>query len=171
MLDAHDCDNYVMWFYTPMMIDRYRETPFAVRFLLTTLQLAALGGAVYLFLFRLGVPTLDALAGRAEEHCWFVLLGCGWSRVGGGFFICKVRRGSPACRQGRPEFVALRFRGGPCFLDPGILRRRDVHLDEDRATAEEASGNSRDRDGTADIPPAAREHSKDCGRTERQEQN
>lgn len=49
-------------------IDRYRDTPFLVRFLLTTAQLVAFGGAAYLFLFRLNVPSLDDLAGRAEDR-------------------------------------------------------------------------------------------------------
>ena len=55
-------------------------------------------------------------------------------------------------------------------VDPGELGGRDVDFDEDRATAGKTSENSRDRDGTADILPAAREQSDDTSRTERQEQ-
>ena len=50
------------------IIDRYRETPFLLRFALTTAQFVILGIAAYLFLFKLGVPSLDTLAGRAEGN-------------------------------------------------------------------------------------------------------
>src|SRR5205823_2320727 len=55
-------------------------------------------------------------------------------------------------------------------VDPYELRRGDVHLGEDCATAGETSENGRDRDGTADIFPAARDQSDDTSRTEWQEQ-
>jgi hypothetical protein len=50
------------------IVDRYRETPFALRFAMTTSQFVVAGVAAYFFLYRLGTPTLDALAGRAEEN-------------------------------------------------------------------------------------------------------
>ncbi len=52
----------VDWF-----IDRYQDTPFAVRVLLTLGQLALFAAAACLLLYRLRVPALDSLAGRAED--------------------------------------------------------------------------------------------------------
>ena len=49
-------------------IDRTRETPFALRVGLTAAQVVAAAGGAYLFVWRLGVPSLDALAGWAEER-------------------------------------------------------------------------------------------------------
>lgn len=49
-------------------IDRYRDTPFLLRFALTTAQFILFGFVSYFFLIKLGVPSLDDLAGRAEEH-------------------------------------------------------------------------------------------------------
>ncbi|QEL18213.1 hypothetical protein [Limnoglobus roseus] len=48
-------------------IDRYRDTPMAVRILLAFGQLALFAVAAVGFLFRLRVPSLDVLAGRAER--------------------------------------------------------------------------------------------------------
>ena len=50
------------------IVDRYRETPFALRFAMTTAQFVVAGVAAFFLLYRLGTPTLDALAGRAEER-------------------------------------------------------------------------------------------------------
>lgn len=53
--------------FTDWAVDRTRDTPFWLRFLMTAGQLAAYSAAAYYFLVRLGVPSLDALAFRAEE--------------------------------------------------------------------------------------------------------
>jgi hypothetical protein len=47
-------------------IDLYRDTPFALRVLLTLTQAVGYAVAAYLLVWRLGVPRLDDLAGRAE---------------------------------------------------------------------------------------------------------
>jgi hypothetical protein len=54
--------------FTDWLIDRYRDTPFALRLLMTALELGVFAGAAYYFLLRLRVPSLVALAGRAEEE-------------------------------------------------------------------------------------------------------
>jgi hypothetical protein len=52
---------------TDWLIDRYVDVPFALRLLMTAAQLSLYAGAAYWLLVRLRVPSLDALAGRAEE--------------------------------------------------------------------------------------------------------
>lgn len=48
-------------------VDRYRDTPMALRILMTFGQLALYAAAGVWLLFRLRVPSLDVLAGKAEE--------------------------------------------------------------------------------------------------------
>lgn len=47
-------------------IDRERDTPFWLRAVMTSCQIALFISAVYQFLYRLGVPVLDNLAAKAE---------------------------------------------------------------------------------------------------------
>lgn len=53
---------------TDWLIDRYVDTPFLLRLLMTAGQLGLFAAAGYWLLVRLNVPSLDALAGRAEEE-------------------------------------------------------------------------------------------------------
>lgn len=53
---------------TDWLIDRYVDTPFALRLLMTAGQLGLFAAAGYWLLVRLKVPSLDTLAGRAEEE-------------------------------------------------------------------------------------------------------
>ncbi|MFO0937692.1 MAG: hypothetical protein U0798_14395 [Gemmataceae bacterium] len=50
------------------LVDRYRETPFLLRLAMTTAQIVALVAGAYWFLLKVRAPSLDALAGRAEEQ-------------------------------------------------------------------------------------------------------
>jgi hypothetical protein len=52
---------------TDWLIDRYVDTPFGLRLLMTAGQLGLFAGAGYWLLVRLNVPSMVALAGRAEE--------------------------------------------------------------------------------------------------------
>lgn len=52
---------------TDWLIDRYVDVPFALRLLMTAVQVGLYAGAGYWLLVRLKVPSLDALAGLAEE--------------------------------------------------------------------------------------------------------
>jgi hypothetical protein len=54
--------------FTDWYIDRYADTPFPIRLLMTAGQLGLFAAAGYWLLIRLQVPSLDALAGRAEEE-------------------------------------------------------------------------------------------------------
>ena len=50
------------------LIDRTQDTPFAVRVLLTAAQILLALLTLYLLVFRFKVPSIDALAARAEGH-------------------------------------------------------------------------------------------------------
>lgn len=50
------------------LIDRARDTPFWLRFLMTLTQFAVYSAAAYFFLFKLAVPSIDDLAYRAEQE-------------------------------------------------------------------------------------------------------
>jgi hypothetical protein len=54
--------------FTDWYIDRYADTPFPIRLMMTAGQLGLFAAAGYWLLIRLQIPSLDALAGRAEEE-------------------------------------------------------------------------------------------------------
>jgi hypothetical protein len=53
--------------FTDWLIDRYTDTPSWLRVLMTVGQVILFAAAAYLLVWRLRVPSLDALAGRAED--------------------------------------------------------------------------------------------------------
>src|SRR6516162_8768596 len=53
--------------FTDWLIDRYTDTPFWLRVLITVGQSILFAAAAYYLVWRLKVPSLDALAGRAED--------------------------------------------------------------------------------------------------------
>lgn len=54
--------------FTDWLIDRARDTPFWLRFLMSLAQLGVYSAAAYFFLFKLAVPSIDDLAYRAEQE-------------------------------------------------------------------------------------------------------
>jgi hypothetical protein len=53
--------------FTDWLIDRYTDTPYGLRVLMTAGQVVLFAASAYLLVWRLRVPSLDALAGRAED--------------------------------------------------------------------------------------------------------
>jgi hypothetical protein len=53
--------------FTDWLIDRYTDTPFWLRVLMTAGQMILFAAAAYYLVWRLKVPSLDALASRAED--------------------------------------------------------------------------------------------------------
>ncbi len=53
--------------FTDWLVDRSRDTPMWLRVLLSFTQVVGYSLAAYFFLFRLGVPSIDSLAFRAEK--------------------------------------------------------------------------------------------------------